>query len=118
MKNSFKYDKKVISQILEMVEDENLTKPEVQSRLVGILEVDKDFNRFSWIDKYIRHSGVKFKKSGGNWDIIVSYFRETEVPTQEGMVKALIDEGLTEPQAKKYGSSYWYVLNEIYLLDK
>lgn len=117
-KSNVKFDSKVISQIIEMVEN-GKTKLEVQTELVTILKVHEDPSRIHLIDKYIKHSDVKFKKSGGNWDTILDYFKECREsdsePSKDEMEEKLrSDQGMTETQSKKYGSSYWYIVSEMY----
>lgn len=114
--NDFKFDKKVLSEIVEKGEN-GISRNDISGWLIEKLDVLSDPSKFNQIEKYIRKSGFKFKKVAGNWDHIIEYFDINSEPSKEGLTESLKEFGMTEVQSKKYVSSYWYVLNEIYKLD-
>lgn len=122
--NEFEYNSKVLKGIIDKVNDGS-TKDEVVGYLIVELDVASDPSvRYKWIEKYIKESGVKFKRPGGNWDICLDFFKKmkdekVKEPNPDDFVKYLEEHSsLTEEQSSKYKSSYWYPLKGMYDLMK
>lgn len=87
------------------------TKNEVANYIISVT------NDFSSVDKTIRQAGISFKRVANNWDACVAYFDETDEPEKDGLTEYLQENtDMDEVKAKKYTSSYFYVLNEVYKL--
>ena len=76
----------------------------------------QDFNK---TNNLINKSKVSFKRKSGNWDCVIEFFKSDEEKSKDNLKDYMLNnlEDMNEEKVKKYISSYYYVMNEIYLIN-
>ena len=115
MKKSYEFDEKVILKIKE-------TWPTIATT---VSTPDFSFSKngdFNSVQKYLNELNKRFdysfKRKSNNWDCIIDFFKSDIDKSKDELSKYMIENlDMNEVQVKKYISSYFYIISEIYKIN-
>ena len=116
MKKKYEFDENLLIEI-ETLFDDSRSKSEIENYIFSKTE------EFNSVLKYInemkrRDENRSFKRKSNNWDSIISFYNSDEIKSKENLQNHLMNSlELSEDQSKKYISSYYYILSEIYKIE-